>query len=213
MKRRSIDGTLYLTTALCLLPMAMAALLYARLPEQVPTHWNFAGEIDGYSSRAFAGFGMPLLLAALNAVLHVAMNSDPKRGNVARPVALLAKWTVPAVCVLLVPMSLLAGLGREVPVGTLVPALVGLLVMAMGNYMPKTRSSYTVGIRLPWTLDSAENWRRTHRVAGVCFVLGGFLMLLTALAFPAHAWMGLFALLVLALVPCVYSFLLYRRGV
>lgn len=213
MKRIRIDRTLALTTGLCLLPMVLAALLYARLPEQVPTHWNFAGEIDGYSSRAFAGFGMPLLLAALNAVLHLAMNSDPRRSNVARPVALLAKWTVPSVCVLLVPMSLLAGLGRDVPVGTLVPAIIGLLVMAMGNYMPKTRSSYTVGIRLPWTLDSAENWRRTHRVAGVCFVLGGLCMLLTALVFPAYAWTGLAALLVLALVPCVYSFLLYKRGV
>lgn len=213
MKRIRIDRTLALTTALCLLPMAMAAILYTRLPDQVPTHWNFVGEIDGYSSKAFAGFGMPLLLAAINGVLHLAMNSDPKRGNVARPVALLAKWTVPAVCVLVVPISLLAGLGREVPVGTLVPALVGLLVMAIGNYLPKTRGSYTVGIRLPWTLKSAENWRRTHRVAGVCFVLGGFCMLLTALVFPAHAWMGLAALLVLVLVPCVYSFLLHRRGI
>lgn len=213
MKRNRIDRTLALTTALCLLPMAMAALLYAKLPEQVPTHWNFAGEIDGYSSRAFAGFGIPLLLAAINAAVHLAMNNDPRRRNIARPVALLAKWTVPAVGLLVVPMSLLAGLGREVPMSTLVPAAVGLLVMAIGNYMPKTRRSYTVGIRLPWTLDSEENWRRTHRVAGVCYVLGGLCMFVSALAFPAHAWMGLSALLALALVPFVYSFLLYKRGV
>lgn len=213
MKRIRIDRTLALTTALCLLPMAMAAILYTRLPDQVPTHWGPAGEIDGYSSKAFAGFGMPLLLAAINGVVHVALENDPRRRNIARPIALIAQWTVPAVCLLVVPVMLLAGLGREVPVGILLPASAGLLMMVLGNYLPKTRSSYTAGIRLPWTLKSEENWRRTHRVAGVCFVLGGLYMIVSALAFPAYAWTGLAVLLVLALVPCAYSYLLHRRGI
>ena len=211
--KKKIDRTLLWTTALCLLPIALTLCVYGRLPEQVPTHWNFAGEVDGWSHKAFAGFGLPLLMAVLNAAAHLALDNDPKRKNIARAIVLIGKWTLPTVCLLVVPMTLLAGLGWEVPVGTLVPAIVGLLIMIMGNYMPKTRSSYTAGIRLPWTLHSEENWRRTHRAAGVCFVAGGLGMIVFALALPAFAWIGLALLLVLAAVPCVYSFILYKRGI
>ena len=212
MKAR-LDRTLILTTVLCLAPMALTLCVYGKLPEQVPTHWNLAGEVDGWSNRAFAGFGLPLIMAALNAAVHLALNNDPKRRNIARAIVLIGKWTVPAVCLLLVPMTLLAGLGWDVPVGMLAPAIVGLLVMVAGNYMPKTRSSYTAGIRLPWTLHSEENWRRTHRVAGVCFVAGGLSMTVLALALPSFAWIGLAVMLLLAAVPCVYSFVLYKRGI
>ena len=82
---------------------------------------------------------------------------------------------------------------------------MGLLFVVIGNYLPKARRNYTIGIRLPWTLANEENWNRTHRIGGFLWVIGGILMIIMALTGLGRAgWMiGLFV--VNALVPCIYS--------
>ena len=91
--------------------------------------------------------------------------------------------------------------------------LVGLLLVIIGNYMPKTRQSYTVGIKLPWTLNSEENWKRTHHMAGYIWIFGGILLMLGCVI-PMGLKILLPAILViLVAVPCLYSFWLYRNGI
>lgn len=211
MKR--VDRTLLLTTALCLAPMLLAAALYGRLPERVPVHWNFAGEVDGWASRAFAGLGIPALLAGLNLLAHAALRLDPRRAGIARPLRVIVQWTAPGASLLCVPLMLVCALGVDPPVERLVPAACGLLLAVTGNYLPKTRRSWLAGVRLPWTLCSEENWRRANRAAGVGIVASGLVMLALAWALPRAAWLGLALLMAVLLASCAYSFALWRRGV
>ncbi|NCB31303.1 MAG: SdpI family protein [Clostridia bacterium] len=96
-------------------------------------------------------------------------------------------------------------------VNPFVPLLVGVLFIAMGNYLPKCRQNYTMGIKTPWALNSEENWARTHRLGGYCFILGGFLLMLGTLL---NLWWLLFPVLLLtAIIPLVYSYLLFRKGI
>ena len=104
-----------------------------------------------------------------------------------------------------------SALGYKVAVGLIVPFIIGLLFIVIGNYLPKTKQSYTMGIKLPWTLDSEENWNRTHRLAGFLWVIGGVLFIIAALL-KLDFWVDVVILLIMTLVPTVYSYVFYRRS-
>ena len=116
------------------------------------THWNFDGEPDGWSSRAFAVFGLPGILLAVNLFLPFALKADPKHENMSPTLGAITLWTIPVVSLLCCGLTLARGLGYEVRVERWVPIFMGLLFIVIGNYLPKTKQSYTMGIKLPWTL-------------------------------------------------------------
>jgi uncharacterized membrane protein len=118
-------------------------------------------------------------------------------------------WICPSLALILGAISLTTGLGVEVDMNMVMPLVMGFLMMVLGNYMPKCAPNYTVGIRLPWTLHDEENWRRTHRFAGFLWMIGGILLLPAALL--STMWVTFAVVLVLTLLPVVYSFLLYLR--
>ncbi|MDD4445949.1 MAG: SdpI family protein, partial [Eubacteriales bacterium] len=100
-------------------------------------------------------------------------------------------------------------MGAEIPITMLVTALVGVLLVVCGNYLPKCRRNYTVGIKLPWTLDSDENWNKTHRFAGPVWVVGGILFIATAFFDTLYAGLGVITVMVA--LPAVYSYSVYRK--
>ena len=204
--------TLILTTLVCLIPIVAGALLYSRLPETMATHWNMNGEPDGFSSRAFAVFGLPGILLAVNLILPFALRADPKRANMSEALVKITIWIIPLVSLLCCGLTLARGLGYTVSVEFWVPIFMGVLFIVIGNYLPKTKQSYTMGIKLPWTLNSEENWNRTHRLAGYLWVLGGVLFLVMSfIGWSLAAFLTILAVMVL--VPTAYSYLLYRKGI
>lgn len=127
---------------------------------------------------------------------------------------LLSKWIIPVPTLILMPVTLFASMGAEIPIQVIVPIFLGVLLIAIGNYLPKSKQSYTVGIRLPWTLNSEENWNRTHHLAGYLWILGGVLLLLCA--FLPAVWFLPVLMILLILVAGIlfaYSYSLYRKGV
>ena len=89
---------------------------------------------------------------------------------------------------------------------------MGLLFIIVGNYLPKSRQNYTVGIRVPWTLADEENWNRTHRMAGFLWVLCGILLLVCALCRVRNPVLIFGLLFVITIIPIVYSYLLYKKS-
>ena len=86
---------------------------------------------------------------------------------------------------------------------------MGLLFIIIGNLLPKCRQSYTMGIKLPWTLNNEENWNKTHRFGGKVWVVGGVIIMATA--FAGSFWILLGMLIVMMALPTVYSYCLYRK--
>lgn len=209
---RNEKRTLILTTLVCLLPMLIGAAVYKKLPETMATHWGVDGTPNGYASRAFAVFGLPGILAGLNLLLHFGLGTDPKRQNMNNVLRGISLWTPAVISLLAGGLTLAWGLGFEPRIERIAPIFVGLLFIVIGNYLPKTKQSYTMGIKLPWTLSSEENWNRTHRLAGFLWVLGGAYFIV--MSFIGWSLAGfLIPLAVMALVPTAYSYLLYRKGV
>ena len=202
---------LLITSLVTLLPVVAGLILWNQLPEQLPSHWNAAGEVDGWSSKPFAVFGLPLILVAFQWVCVAATSADPKKENHSERVLQLIFWIFPVLSVVMNTAAYATGLGKEVRMELLAPAIVGVLFVAIGNYLPKCQRSYTIGIKLPWTLNSDENWNKTHRLAGKIWVAGGLLMMLAV--FVGGLWLTLGCALAMAIVPCVYSYILYRKGI
>ena len=97
-------------------------------------------------------------------------------------------------------------------------AIVGFLFVVLGNYMPKLQQNYTVGIKLPWTLNSEENWYRTHRLGGKLFMVGGFLIMVegvfsSVLSEEITFIVLMVILMVCTVIPLGYSFWLFKKGV
>ena len=204
--------TLIITSLICLLPMLVGALVYSRLPEQVATHFDLQGNPDGWSSRAFAVFGLPGILLAVNLLIPFALQADPKHKNMSGALVNIVIWTVPVVSLLCSGLTLGRALGYDLRIEMVLPVFMGVLFILIGNYLPKTKQSYTMGIKLPWTLASEENWNRTHRLAGFLWVLGGaYFIVMSFIGWSLIAFLIPIVLMVLA--PTVYSYLLYRKGI
>ena len=202
---------LTVTSLIILLPMVVGLLLWDQLPESIPSHWNAAGEIDGWSSKALTVFGLPLLMLGLQWLCLLGTAADPKKENHPEKILQLVFWIIPVISVVLFIITYAVALGKEVRVEVVMPVLVGLVLTITGNYLPKCRQNYTIGIKIPWTLDSEENWNRTHRFAGRLWVVCGLIIMLTG--FIGGFWVFFPLVLVMVLVPLLYSYLLYRKGV
>lgn len=204
---------LVLTTLVCLLPIVAGVILYPQLPEQIATHWGFDNEPNGWSSKALAVFGLPGMMAALNLILPLALAADPKNQNMSPVLLKICLWIMPVVSVLCSAMTLMYALGYEANISQFVPALIGVLFIVIGNYLPKTKQSYTMGIKLPWTLNSEENWNRTHRLGGFLWVLGGVAFVVISIFKWWNLCVFLGIIFVMVIVPTAYSYLLYRKGI
>lgn len=210
--KNKMKMTTVLTTLVCLIPLAAGAVLYNSLPDTMAIHWGFDGTANGWASKLVAVFVLPGVLLILNLLFPVLLNMDPKNKNMDEKIKTLVHWIIPVVSVFCAGVTLAEACGVESKMALIGPMIMGVLFVAIGNFLPKTTQSYTVGIKLPWTLNSEENWNRTHRMAGFLWVAGGIVMIITALLGLGFA--GIIAMIVLmAVVPTVYSYMLYRKGI
>ena len=199
---------LIITSVVILLPLVAGVALWDQLPDELPIHWNASGEVDGWGSKPLVILGAPALFLALQ---WIAAQADPKRANQSEKVRAMTFWIIPLLSLALPFVIYATALGRGIPITMVASVLLGAIFVIIGNYLPKCKQSYTVGIKLPWTLHSEENWNKTHRMAGWLWVAGGILMM--ALGFMDLLWASLIPPLFMALVPVIYSYLLYRKGI
>ena len=184
---------LLLTSVITLLPVFIGLFLWNQLPDSVATHFGLNNQPDGYSSKAFAVFGLPLILLAVHLVCVVATNIDPKSKDINKKIFKVLLWICPLVSLF---------------VSTVI--LIGVLYLVLGNFLPTVKPNYTIGFRIPWTLNDPDNWYHTHRFGGKCMVIGGIIMILTS---PLqNMWILLAAAIVPCLLPAIYSYLYYRKS-
>ncbi|WP_064579657.1 SdpI family protein [Streptobacillus moniliformis] len=193
---------------LCLLPIVYALLVYDKLPEMIPTHWNFSGEIDGYTSKKVFVFGMPIFFAVLNIFSIFMLEADPKKiENKNNFLFKNVLWIGPIFINIVVILVILASLGYNINMLMITKIFVGIFLIVVGNYIPKTRQNYTVGIRTPWTLNNEENWNKTHRFGGKILVISGIMTILSVFI----PYLYIFAFILFPLI-IVYSYWIYRNS-
>jgi uncharacterized membrane protein len=209
-----ISRATLLSLALVAGAFVAAAVLYSRLPELVPTHWNVRGVADGFTPKPWGPFVLPLVMLGVFALLSALPRISPRGYRMDRflRVYKILQTTILAFLFLVTLLVLLAGVGSPVPMERAILAATGLLFIVLGNFMGKLTKNFFVGIRTPWTLASDEVWLRTHRLGGKLFVLAGAGFVLAGLLGGGAVAPLIGAALVAAVViPIVFSYVLYRR--
>lgn len=205
--------TLLITSVIILLPILFGVLLWDELPDMMATHWGLDNQPNGWSSKAMAVYGIPLIMLALQWFALFVTELDLKKKNHSMKLMQLVLWIIPMMTLLVSAMCYAYALGIELNMGFWALFFLGALFTIIGNYLPKCRQNWTMGIKLPWTLSDAENWNHTHRLAGPVWVAGGLLLVLCSFfsRHPIAVYGSIAVILLMVTIPTVYSYLYYKQ--
>lgn len=203
--------TIIITSVVTVLPIFAGLIMWNKLPDKLPTHWGFSGEIDGWSNKPFAIFFIPLFMLAMHLICTVVTSIDPKNQGVSSKIFTLVLWICPTLSVLCMTATFVAGLGRDVNIGLFAPLIMGIIFLFIGNYLPKCKQNYTIGIKIPWTLNNEDNWNKTHRFAGIVWTVCSFVIMSGAFFKKAVVFTTFVPIAVMVLAPMIYSYIYYRK--
>ena len=191
---------------------AVTAWFYPSLPEVIPTHWNFAGQVDGHGPRWHLWLVGPGLMTGFLLLGAVLPWLSPKQFQVSSFASTYSYlMAVPIVLFAFIEIVMLSSaLGGRLDMVRLLPAMVFVVLILVGNQMGKVRRNFFMGIRTPWTLASERVWYATHRLAGKLMVGSGLLGLF-AVGLGAPHWLLLTVTLAWALVAVLYSLVCYKQ--
>jgi len=203
----------WLSWIIILAPFVMIITCWDRFPEQIPTHFGLDGKPDDYSGKAFGLFLLPGINIGLYLLLLVLPKIDPLKKNYAlfsdklRRIRLILHTFFTFIFFITAFYSL----GYQFNLSLLL--LYGMLVffMLLGNYMGNVRHNFFIGVRTPWTLSSEAVWIRTHRLTARTWVFGSLVMMALLPFIPRPEYIVLPYILIISLVPVVYSYIIYKK--
>lgn len=188
----------------------ITVLVYSKLPDKLPMHWNMAGEIDGYGAKSFVAFMSLGLMIFMWGFMKALPKIDPRKDNYLKfeksyDVIISALITLFFIVHIII---LVSGLGYKIAVDKILLIVMGLMLIILGNYMPKMKSNFFCGIKTPWTLSSEVSWKKTHRLGGKLSVAAGFIILLSSLVLKGSLLVAVFitVTLVATMVPVIASY-------
>lgn len=200
-------------TGLVFLSFILSVYFYPQVPEQMATHWNSQGEVDGYMPKLWGLFFMPLVITGLAIMFLVIPKIDPRKENIAK----FRKYYDGFIVILILFMVavhlqiLLWNTGIQINPNAVIPLGIGLLFYYMGILMENAERNWFIGIRTPWTLSSDSVWKRTNRLGGKLFRIAGIVSVFGAF-FPEYAiYFILVPALVVAGITVVYSYIEYQK--
>ncbi len=205
---------LLISSIVILLPILFGLVFWNDLPEQMTTHWGIDGTADGWSERAVAVFALPLFILAVHWLCVFCTAKDPRNKGQNRKVFRLVLWIIPMISLFTNGMMYAVSFGKEIQPYFMTNLLLGVAFVVIGNYLPKCKQNYTIGIKVKWTLENEENWNATHRFGGKVWVIGG-LLLLSCVFLPERMvlWVTIPAMLVLVIIPIIYSWQYHKKQV
>ena len=137
---KKIDLKMLIITCLaCLLPIFLGITFYNQLPEQVAIHFNINNEPDGYFSKPAFVFGMPVIMVAIQAFCCIVSDLDDKNKEANKKALRVIKWIIPIITVILYIVTIIFALGNALDIRRIVMIIIGLELIILGNYTPKTK--------------------------------------------------------------------------
>lgn len=204
-----------LTISFILIAIAamVGLVLWNQLPDPMPSHWNAAGEVDGYMSKFWGIWLMPLMALGMTLLLAVVPAIDPLKANIEKFRGLYNAFIIGFVAYMLYVygLTLAAALGYEFNMTYMLLPVVGLLFIGISFLIEKAKRNFFIGIRTPWTLVSDSVWEKTHKLGAQTFRIGGALVIVSAFLGENAFWLLMAALLFAGLVPVLYSYIAWRQ--
>lgn len=195
------------------IPVVIELSIWSKLPNKFPIHYNSQMIADGWSSKVTGIFLLPIILTVAQLAIDFLIVRDPNNNDLPKWVSGVLLAIMPVVAIILSGMGLATALGVKLQdYRTFLMELpVGLMMVMIGLVLKRVGPNRTIGIRLPWTLQSQRNWDLTHQFGAKLFMIGGILLIICGLL--KIQGMFLFIVLTVIILPCVYSYVLHRRGI
>ncbi|HKY98101.1 MAG TPA: DUF1648 domain-containing protein [Gemmatimonadaceae bacterium] len=203
----------WIPAALIIAAVVISIVAYPDLPERMPTHWGANGEVNGWSSRLWGAWMVPLIMAAMWLLLRAIPHIDPRKANYEKFAGMYDAFIILILGFLLVMHGVVvaAATGSDVKMDKIVMPLVGVFIAAMGFLIPRAAPNWFIGIRTPWTLTSDESWVKTHKLGGPLFVALGLVMALSSLIAPEQAiWILVAAAIGIVIFLFIYSYRVWK---
>lgn len=207
----------WLIILICIgLPIAYLASIYGSLPDIVPTHFNHKGEVDGRGEKSTL-LVMTLFMTGISLftyfLVKYANKIDPKKSGqspeLLQKIAYMLLVFLSAIQMVIIHSTQTGSLeGNKY----LMP-LIGLFFAGLGNFMHSIKPNYFIGMRLPWTLEDPENWRKTHQIGSKLWMIGGISIAIITPFFNGTSGftIGMIILAVIVIYPMIYSYQFYKK--
>lgn len=198
---------------LILISFALALYSYPLVPDQIASHWNFSGEVDGYMSKFWGIFFMPILLIGLNFLLFLVPKIDPKKANIEQFKEMYNSFIVifNLFMVYVYSLTVAWNLGYQFNMNTAILPAFGIFFYFLGGLIGKAKMNYTIGIKLPWTLSDEDNWNKTHKKGEYVFKIIGISTFI-GVFFSNYSFLFLFLPLIIGIIYLViYSYLDFKK--
>lgn len=197
-----------------LLPFVYLAIIWNKLPQKVPVHWNIRGEVDRYGEKTEMILIPVLLPLLVYLIFLVVPKIDPKNklnkmGNKLNSLKFVLTTLMSGLALFLI----FSAQHQNFTNPNLIFVFVGLMYLVFGNYFKTIKANYFIGIRTPWTLESETVWKETHRLAGKLWLVGGLLVIISALFLDDKMNVLTFFIItgIITLVPAVYSYFIFKK--
>ena len=195
----------------------LSAWAWTQLPADasIPIHWGVDGQANGFAPKPIGLFLLPAITIAITALFAVIPRVEPRRANLERSgTAYRATWVaVVTLMGVIHAAAIAAALGTQFDITRVVLSGVGALFVVIGNYLPKVRPNYLMGIRTPWTLTSDVSWQKTHRLGGRLFVLEGLVLIVFGLIGLSPQWLAaliIAGIVIMLVVVFAYSYQVWK---
>lgn len=198
-----------------LLSAAAGNYFYYHFPATVVTHWNWAGQPDNWGSGKTNAVVLPLITLGIYAMFLLLPFFDPKKERYVEFVKVyhIFKAIMVGFMSMVFIITGMNNLGYYMPIGKIVPTMIGILFMILGNYLGKIKYNWFIGVKTPWTMSNEEVWNKTHRFSGKLFIFCGVIMILNAFA-PTASWSLVVFISNIALLlfgTFGYSYYIYKK--
>ncbi|MBR2040679.1 MAG: SdpI family protein [Clostridia bacterium] len=201
-----------ISSLIILLPSILGLIIWDKLPNNMVIHWGADGNADGLGAKAFAVFGLPLILLAVHLLCLIVTAFDKKQREQNKKALGIIFWIIPFISLFVNSLIYFISFDRKFDMIRFMPIIFGVMFIFIGNYMPKVKQNHTLGIKISWTLNNEENWNKTHRLAGKIWVITGAIIILSVFL-PLKLIISIFVLclLISVLTPTVYSYSIYKN--
>ena len=203
-----------ISSIITLIPMLAGIVLWNKLPDSMMIHWGADGTPDGAGGKAFVVFGMPIIFLTLHLLCVFLTAIDKRNKHQSKKIMGLIYYIMPVFSMVVGTIIYSVAFDATDLMNYFMALFLGFLFIVMGNYMPKCKQNYTIGIKMKWTLADEENWNATHRFAGKIWVGCGVLLLLCAFLPTEIFFISMIITILLATIPvAIYSYMFHRKQV
>ncbi len=193
-----------ITSAFCLVPILFGVILWDRLPDIMAIHFDINNNPDNFASKSFVVFWLPFLMMLLQTINCAITDFNSKKHGERKKFEKIIKWIIPALCIILQAVTLAYALEVKLDIRKIVCVLVGLMLIVIGNYLPKFDyiKNYDV---------DTEKARKVNRFIGFLTVIMGLLFAASIFFAPIASMTVIFLLIPYAIISATYAVVVVRK--